>query len=39
MVETAEDFKTKGNEYFKINCFSKAIDQYTKSIEIGTDKR
>lgn len=31
-LKKAEEFKDKGNEYFKSNSFEKSIDMYTESI-------
>lgn len=33
-IEKAEEFKTKGNEYFKQNKFSDAVDSYTEAINL-----
>lgn len=33
--ELAEEYKNKGNEFFKANKYPEALEQYTKAIELN----
>ena len=35
----AEEFKTKGNEFFKQGHFNEAAEEYTRAIEVGLSGR
>ena len=36
-AQSSEDYKAKGNEFFKISQFAEAIEQYTRALEVDRD--